>query len=153
MPVKLTLRGVSQLTEDLRRLPEQLRDEGRQIAQGHLDAAESTIRSAYARMTASGTRREKGRAPGNLEAGLGQRQLTAAGQAARFGVKLRLENRAPHAYLVEVGTELERDYRGAPRGRMPAAKIFLPTVIRARRDMTADLVALLERAGLRVSRG
>jgi hypothetical protein len=144
MPVKLTLRGLSQLTADLRRLPEQLRDEGRQIAQGHLDDAESTIRSRYAAMSETGT----------LASGLGQRQLTAAGQAARFGVKLRLENKAPHAYLVEVGTELPRQTdKGWNRGRMPAAKVFLPTVIRARRAMTADLVALLERAGLRVRGG
>jgi len=119
----------------LRQLPDDLRNEGREIVRGHIEDAESTIRASYA-----GHRRS-----GNLEKGL----FTNL-KESRFGTTAVLKNRAPHSYLFEVGTELDR---AGGTGRMPAAKIFIPTVMRARRAMMADLVALLERHGLRVTGG
>jgi len=135
MPVKLKIDGLEAMKAALRQLPEDLRDESRAIVGRHLDDAESTIRASYAAHRRSG----------NLEKG-----LQSNTKESRFGVTSVLRNRAYHAYLFEVGTELPR---AGGTGRMPAAKIFIPTVMRARRAMMADLIALVERHGLRTSGG
>lgn len=136
MAVKLRIDGLEAMKATLRRLPEELRDEGRAIVGRHVDDAEATIRASY----------QAHRRSGNLEKGL----YTNHKESGRFGVTTELRNRAPHAWLFEVGTELPRE---GGTGRMPAAKIFIPTVMKARRAMMADLIALVERHGLRVSGG
>jgi hypothetical protein len=145
MPVQLRIDGMEDMKRYLRQLPEDLRDQGRAIVAEHVDSAEAAIRASYTGMTKSAAYGVE--ASGNLLRGLQQNKAES-----RFGVRIVLRNRAPHAWLVENGTEL-RHFKGASRGRMPAAKMFVPAVMRARRAMWRDLVALLERNGLTVSGG
>jgi len=133
MAARLRIDGLDAFKARLRQLPEDLKAESRGIVAEHVDAAESTIRAGY-----SGHRRS-----GNLEKG-----LYSNAKETKFGVTSTLRNRAPHAWLFEVGTEMDR--RGGT-GRMPAAKIFIPAVMKARRDMMRDLIDLVERHGLKVS--
>ena len=134
MPVQLRIDGMAEFKALLRQLPEDLRADGAAIVMKHTDEAEATIRSNYAAHRRSG----------NLAAGLYRNT-----DESRFGVRIILRNRAPHAYLFEVGTEL----RKGGTGRMPAAKVFIPAATKARRAMREDLIALLERNGLTVSGG
>jgi hypothetical protein len=147
MPVTFKLTGLPQLMADLRELPESLRDEGRQIVQAEVNAAEAEVRAGYA----------EHRESGNLDRGLQQRHETASGAAVgpgegRYGVRIVLRSGAKHAYLFEVGTQLPRKTdKGWNRGPMPAGKVFIPIVIRHRRRMYDRLAQLLVTAGLRVS--
>jgi hypothetical protein len=145
MPAKLILDGLEEMKQYLRQLPETLRDDARAIVHKHVDDAEAQIRAGYNRMTKSAAYGIE--STGNLLAGLLQDSADS-----RFGVRIVLRSQAPHAWLVENGSEL-RSFKGAPRGRMPAAHIFVPAAMRARRGMQRDLVALLERNGLVVTHG
>jgi hypothetical protein len=147
MPAKLILDGLDDMKQYLRQLPETLRDDARAIVHKHVDDAEAEIRAGYTRMTKSAAYGVE--STGNLLAGLLQ---TSPRLVSRFGVGIVLRSRAPHAWLVENGSEL-RSFKGAPRGRMPAAHVFVPAAMRARRGMWRDLVALLERNGLVVTHG
>ena len=62
----------------------------------------------------------------------------------------RVSNNAHHAHIFEKGT-VKRNYNGANRGVMPAARSFIPTAIIRRRVMVEALVELVERAGLTVT--
>jgi hypothetical protein len=154
MAFHLKVNGMRELMADLRRLPAHLRDEGRTIAQQRVNEAESQILARYMLMRKSELYGVK--LTGNLAAGLQQSFESPGGQRATgaYGVRLVLTNRAKHAYLVEIGTDgARRTDKGWNRGKMPAAHAFIPAVIRARRLVVEDLIALVERAGLRVRGG
>jgi hypothetical protein len=65
----------------------------------------------------------------------------------------RVNNRLPLAYLFEIGTQARHNSLGANRGAMPAGHVFIPVMARTRRRVTAQLVALVEHAGLDVHGG
>jgi hypothetical protein len=134
MPVRLRIDGMAEFKAALRALPTELRDAAQDVVQAHADAADGAIRAAYPRG-----------ATGHLQAGLSEARETSA-----FGTRVRLKNTAKHAWIFENGTELRHTNLGANRGRMPAGKVFIPIVIRERRAMVEDLVAIVERAGLKV---
>ena len=132
MPASLRIDMDEELAA-LTALPTTLRDEGRPIVSAAADAAETAIRGAYPVVS------------GELREGLRQ-ELTET----PFGYTVRLINDAPHAVWYENGTELRQTSLGYNRGRMPAAKVFVPEVIRDRRAMIDDLIPVVEAEGLRV---
>lgn len=137
--MSLTISGLDALRDALRELPETLTTEAGAII---TDAARTTfdeVRAAYGGHVHTG----------NLVKGLRLKTLTAG----RFGVRMEVRSAAQHALLFEIGTQLRYTRRGAARGRMPPANIFIPTAQRNRRAMYRDLVALLERQGLTVTGG
>src|SRR4029453_4955845 len=97
------------------------------------DQAEATIRAAYPVVS------------GELRAGL--RQETVETPA---GIKVRLINDAPQAIWYEYGTVYRHTSLGYARGRMPAAKVFVPEVMRDRRALIDDLIPVVEAEGLTV---
>jgi hypothetical protein len=58
-----------------------------------------------------------------------------------------------HAAIWEYGTELRHTDLGQPRGRMPAGMVFVPAVVRERREMVKDVIQVVERAGFKVHGG
>ena len=143
MGVHLQLSGVATLAETLRNLPATLRDEALPIVGDAVDVAEAEIRAAYPERS------------GNLRAGLRQDRQ---GGGLNTGARVVLKNTAKHAFLFETGSEyrhpdpawVRKTRRGRSRGRMPAGKVFIPAVIRARARMVAALIAFVERQGLHV---
>lgn len=146
--------GLDELRDDLRRLPEELRDEGAAIVYSHAISAQNEIVERY----------PEGRT-GNLKAGV----YATLNEYRKFGASALLRSRAPHAWIYEHGTKARnfigtdktgRKYRrGARRGdgnrgRMPKAPVerqAIPVIVRWRARMYAQLSAMLERHGLRVS--
>lgn len=154
MSVKLKLDGVATLAETLRGLPLELRDGALPIVGAEVDRAEEEIRAAY---PIGPTKKVNGRMVpgGNLRAGLRQDR---SGGGLNFGARVVLKNTAKHAFLFEAGSEfrhpdpawVRRTRRGGSRGRMPAGKVFIPAVIRARARMVTALIAYVEKAGFHV---
>jgi hypothetical protein len=133
MPATLRIDFLDEALDALAALPVTLRDHAISIVRESADAAEATIRARYPVVT------------GHLRAGL--RQVTSKPRAA---IQVQLINDAPHAMLYEYGTVFRHTKLGYARGRMPAAKVFLPEVWRARRAMLADLIHMVEAEGLTV---
>jgi len=132
---RLRWHGLDELKADLRRLPEELAQEGSAIIFAHADGAMAEIAAAYPTRT------------GNLRKGL-RRTINAVG---RWGAGALVKNVAKHAWIFEHGTQARHTAIGANRGAMPAGRVFIPIVMRWRRKMYAQLAALLERHGLRTS--
>lgn len=144
--VHLKFDGIQALSEALRGLPAELRDEALPIVEDAVDRAESAIRSAY---PIGPTKRVKGRLRegGSLRAGLSQEKETSSGA---FGARVVLKNTAKHAWLFENGTELRETALGWKRGRMPAGKVFIPIVRRERARMWRALADFVRQKGFTV---
>ena len=136
MPVSLRIDGLDEELAELTALPTTLRDNARPTVSSAADQAEAAIRGAYPVVS------------GALREGLRQEPIETP-----FGYKVRLINDAPHAVWYEYGTELRQTSLGYNRGRMPAAKVFVPEVMRDRREMIDDLIPVVEAEGLTVRGG
>ena len=127
--------GLFELQEALRRLPTDLAaDAGPIVIEAANDAA-AEITAAYPERT------------GDLRNGVHVRVLSGG----PFGAAAEVVNRAPHAYMFENGTVARHTEIGANRGSMPAGHVFIPRIIRHRRQMYADLKAMIARHGLEVT--
>lgn len=134
--------GLDELRAALRAMPAALAGEGGEIVTGAAEDARAEVVAAY----------EAHRYSGDLAAHVTLGRGAAVG---RFGASTVLKSNARHAWLFENGSQA-RHYitrRGIKHlvGRMPAAHLFLPIVIRRRRAMYAALKGMLERHGLVVS--
>jgi hypothetical protein len=132
MPVKLRTNGV-EFAAVLRRLPTELRNDALPIVVDAANRAMTAVGAAYPEVT------------GNLRRGLKLEQRTS-----EYGAWVRLRSTSKHAHLVEDGSVDRRHDNGKDVGRMPAAHIFVPIVIRERRDMEVALIDLVRRAGFKV---
>src|SRR5580765_4811342 len=126
----------------LRKLPAELTEEAGAIIRRHANIAAGQIRAAY---PSGGT--------GNLARGLTVEDTGGK----RFGVVVRVKNRAPHAWMYENGTQT-RAYTGDWKhgknvGAARPQHTFLPIAIRQRKQMEGELKAMNERHGLTVSGG
>ena len=84
-----------------------------------------------------------------------KRRVTVSHERGLVSTTAKVSSRAPHAFIFEKGTRRRITNRGWNRGSMPAApeeQAFIPAVVRARANLTTQLVAMLEREGLLVSR-
>jgi len=133
MPATLRIDGLDAELDALTALPTTLRDQAAPLVRSAADEAEATIRAAYP--VVSGALRD------------GLRQETTETPA---GIKIRLINDAPQAIWYEYGTVFRHTSLGYARGRMPAAKVFVPEVMRDRRALVDDLIPVVEAEGLKV---
>jgi hypothetical protein len=131
---RLTWVGLDELKNDLRLLPVALGGEGGKIAEGHANGAAATIKAGYPART------------GNL-----RDKVVVVHTRGAFGAKSIVKNTSKHARVFESGSQARHTELGANRGAMPPNPIFTQTVMRARRAMYADLIALMERHGLTVT--
>jgi hypothetical protein len=128
--------GLNELINQLRDLPEDMKDEATAIVLDHADYAKDDIEAAYPEVS------------GNLKRGL-RVEHTDGGP---FGVAVILKNVSPHAYIFENGTQTRQTALGANRGAMPPGNVFVPRVIRWRRAMYDTLARMMEAHGLEVRR-
>lgn len=134
---RLELQGLTELRTALRQLPAELVQEASAIVLAHAEQAQRDIRDGYPTGPT-----------GNLKRG-----VTVIRTTSRVTTAAIVRSRAPHAYIYEHGTTTRRTDRGANRGRMPEAPVerrMIPKVIRLRRRMVDQLIALVRRAGFTV---
>lgn len=127
--------GLADLRADLRKLPEELRDDASQIVIDAADGAASDIVEDYPERT------------GKLKKGVKVQRLTGS----RFFAGAIVRNTAKHAFLWENGTQARHTELGANRGAMPPGNVFVPNVLRRRRQMYDQLKALIASKGLTVT--
>lgn len=135
MANELRFAGLEELKAALRRLPEELTGEATHIAIGEANGAAADMKRAYPVV--------RGKLLNSL--------VVTHFEKGKFIGGAVLKNTAPHAWIFENGTQVRRDSRGRNRGAMPPGRVFIPRMIRARRQMYAQLKALLVRKGLSVS--
>lgn len=70
--------------------------------------------------------------------------------SSRYGAAAAVKNTAKHAHLYENGTQTRQTKIGANRGAAPPGRVFVPIMIRKRRELHGELVALVRRAGFEV---
>jgi Bacteriophage HK97-gp10, putative tail-component len=133
MPATLRIDGLDDELDALTALPTTLRDQAAPLVRATADQAEATIRAAYPVVS------------GQLRDSLHQETVETPA-----GIKVRLINDAPEAIWYEYGTVFRHTSLGYARGRMPAAKVFVPEVMRDRRALIDDLIPVVEAEGLKV---
>lgn len=135
MSASVTWSGLDELRAELRRLPAELAADAGAIVLKAAESAKAEIVAAYPKRT--------GNLAGHVTVSASSKGLYGAGAIVR--------NSAKHAWIFENGTQARHTSIGANRGAMPPGHVFLPAVIRKRRDMYAALKDLLVRHGLTVS--
>jgi hypothetical protein len=135
---RLRFDGLQELRASLRRLPKELRDEAEEIVFGSANDAASDIKAGY----------EAHRRSGELADKVSVQQLKGEGTA--FAGAL-IQNKSKLAFIFENGTQVRHTAIGANRGAMPPGHVFVPAVIKRRREMYDKLRALLRGKGLKVT--
>lgn len=139
MSARVTWSGLADLRADLRRLPAELADEARLTVESSAEAAADRIRNGYPRRTGD----------------LADHVKVEPVGSGPFGAGYIVKSTAKHAFIFEHGTEA-RHYvtvNGVKHllGKMPPGRVFIPNVIKSRREMYELLKAMLTRHGLKVS--
>jgi len=153
--VELKLIGLEELRENLWRLPADLVKSAAPLVRAYAEAAAQEIRDDY----------PEGET-GNLKRGV---KVGSKGGRSEHTVRSVVRSTAPHAHLYETGTQTRQNRAGENRGYMfganapeihgnwsqgprQGANIFVPVIVRYRRQMYEDLIGVLEQEGLRVRR-
>ena len=143
MSATVTWIGLKELMAELKKLPQELTELGTVIVREAADRAAAEVKAAYP--VGPGNDEYEG---GNLRKGVRVGQKRTGEYAVGFTVR----STAHHASLFETGTQTRQTKLGYNRGFMPGSNIFVPIMVRSRREMYEDLTALLEQAGLEVRR-
>lgn len=132
---KVTFRlvNLNETIAALRDLPVHLRGEAGHLVEGAGNRAVADIKEEYSYSS------------GNLRDKISVEMV----DAGPFGVIARVTNSSPHAILYDEGSMARHTAIGANRGVMPAYHTFTRNMMKNRRDLEAQLAALLQRAGLR----
>lgn len=132
---RLVFDGLDDLRTQLRDLPSELTGEASHLVEGAANGAATDIKGAYPVRT------------GNLRDGLTVTHFSGG----KFSAGALVKNTAKHSWLFENGSQARHTSIGANRGSMPAGHVFIPIVMRARRQMYEALKLMLVRHGLAVS--
>ncbi len=130
--------GLEALKVALRTLPERLTQQAAGIVTNRAYSSAGKIVAGY----------PLGKT-GNLRKGVKVEPVQVSGG----GVIARVRSVAKHAHLFEYGTQARHTDEGWNRGVMPAQHVFVPVVVRERRQMIDELVAMVVREGIQVNRG
>lgn len=133
MRAGVTLNGFDELRRELHRMSEEIQVEARAIVDATAIAAHAAIDARLP--VKSGGLRKRTRV---------QRPSSTAAVAVVAGL-------APHAALIERGTQSRYTSGGAFRGRGPRTGVFAETAPRFRRLMRQRLVAMVRRHGFTVT--
>jgi hypothetical protein len=123
------IRGLDQLIRDLQQLPTELKGDATTIVIDAAHKAQAEIVAAYPVVT------------GNLRRGV----KVGVKVIGPEGVNAVVRSSAPHAWLYEHGRSRWGEVSDPP------APVFIPTMMRMRRAMYAQLARLLEQHGLDVT--
>jgi hypothetical protein len=137
MSATVTWSGLDELRADLRNLPAHLATEASAIVWFSASQAKADVVAGY---TAH-------RRTGNLA----DHVSVTTREGSPYGTAVVVKSSARHAWMFENGTQARHNSLGANRGSMPPGHVFIPAMIRHRRQMYVALQSMMERAGLRVS--
>jgi len=129
--------GLAELKAALRALPAELTREASNIIDASANSAAVEMRTEYGKHNVTG----------EIQGAVGVAHVDAGKYSAGAVVK----NSSKLAVIFENGSQARHTALGADRGSMPAAHVFVPIMMRKRREMYRQLRALLERNGLVVS--
>lgn len=134
---RLVIEGLDELRQALRSLPARLREEAGRIVVKRAESAKQQAVATY----------EAHARTGNLARG-----VTITHDYSQYGQVAIVRSRAKHAWMFENGTQARHTGLGANRGAMPPAHAFIPAMVRERRAMNDELIEIVRREGLQVSR-
>lgn len=129
MSATVRFEGLDELRAALKALPEHLRGGAATIVIDHAEAAKQEIVDAYPEVT------------GNLKG-----RVVVEPQSSTYGAAAKVKSTAKHAWMFENGTQTRQNALGHNRGAMPPGRVFVPIMVRRRREMHGDLVDLLQHA-------
>ncbi len=135
---RIVFEGLQELRAALRRLPQELRGDGEVIVFDEADAAAAEIRAEY----------EKHRRSGDLASRVKVVRLSGG---SRLFAGAQVQNTSPLAFIFENGTQARHNALGANRGAMPPGHVFVPVMLRRRKDMYEKLRDMLRGKGLKVT--
>jgi hypothetical protein len=135
---RLKFEGLEELRASLRRLPVDLRDDAEVIVFDSAKEAVDDIKAGYAKHRRSGDLADKVEAV----------QLRGNGTAFAGAI---VQNKSKLAFIFENGTQARHTNIGANRGSMPAAHVFVPAVIRRRKEMYERLREMMRSHNLTVT--
>jgi hypothetical protein len=130
----LTFEGLDDLRAALRALPADLAQEAGDVIVETVNNAADEIVAAYPDRT------------GHLRGG-----VKFSVERSDFGVIGTVKNTANLAWIFELGSQARHTELGANRGSMPPGHVFVPIVMKRRRQMFEELKTVLEKQGLEVS--
>jgi hypothetical protein len=141
MSARVEWDGLEELKAALRALPAELAAEAAHIVEAKANQADADVTAVYGQHVVTGHLRD--------------RQTVTETQAGPFGVAFEVKNPDPIAWLFDNGSEARHWLGGKSTGVMwghtPPTHVFVRSMMRRRREMYAQLKALLERKGLVVS--
>jgi len=138
MPAQLTIDGLTELGDQLARLPAELQAEARAITLRRATQAMTRMRARYPERTGDDKKSLRNR-------------LKIKTEESQFSASAIVVNTSPLAAIFEFGTQARHKALGASTGAMPAGHVFIPIAVEERRAMyNDDFRALLEKAGLTV---
>lgn len=151
MSANFKIDGLNALREALQRLPDQLQADAEDSVREAAEQTASSVRAVYASRRSpletytlkGGVRKTRKHLADSVEVRTRGRETGAAWA--------RVEVRAPHAKLFEFGTQNRQWENGKSTGAAPARPTLIPAALRERRQMVNELVAVVERAGLKVT--
>lgn len=151
--VRLLFEGMNEFRDALQKLPEELAQQARSVV---ADAAKEALRETVDGYPVRQSNRNPGinrktpyYPPGNL-----RRRVVIANKSTNVSAIFVVRSAAPHAHLFENGTARRTTSTGANRGSMPAAPLaerMIPKVVRIRRRMVEQLLAIVRAAGFEVT--
>jgi hypothetical protein len=151
----ITIRGLAELKDQLGRLVPELKGEATKIVTDTAYAAAADIRDQYPLGPGTGPGSKNPHPGGNLKKGV----KVSVKEIGPHGVYVQVRSTAPHAWWSEHGHELTKaritKKTKANRGIMFSKKgiprpVFIPTMIRYRRDMYHKLAEIIRATGLKV---
>ena len=144
--------GLDELRKALLDLPDQLQAEAERVVLGAAESTASSVRAAYQQVRSpldtytvkGGIKKARKHLADSVEVSGRTRETGAA--VARVRVT------APHAKLYEYGTQTRQWENGKSTGAAPARPTLIPIAVRERRSMVEDLIDIVEKTGLKVTR-
>lgn len=138
MPATFRIEGLTELVDQLARLPAELQEQAMVITRIRAERAMNRIREAYPLRTGDGKKSLRNR-------------LKITTDDSTFSAAAVLKNTSPLAAIFEFGTMARHKALGASTGAMPSGHVFIRIAVEERRAMyNEDFRALLEKAGLTV---
>lgn len=127
--------GFDEYLKELVNLPQVLVGEAGHLTEGTVNGLVVDVRSAYSSHVHTGNLRNR------------VVIAPARPRGARLFTGMVVKSTARHATIFEKGTDPRRTKRGFNRGTMPAADLFVPLAMRARRRLVDQFRQLLLRHG------
>lgn len=128
--------GLKEQREELRQLPTSLAGEAAHLVEAAANSVAHEIKAAYPYRT------------GDLRAKVVVSTLLGHDELIVGEV---VKNTSKLAMIFEYGTQARHTALGANRGSMPPGHVFVPRIVKARRQLTQDLKAMVARHGATVT--